>query len=135
MKVISKFTIQEHRCAYENRPLKSALFFDGVQLKFKTTGYVIEKQFEFKNYYLLFLNWDCSFEEGCEVLLINKQLELVGSYSFKPFYNSFNLSSVCEVKKDHYRIVFDSTESYELVVNYPKKCWFSRVLVLKKYYV
>ncbi len=77
MKSIDKFTIQEHDGKYEDWPLKSSLYFDGEAINLKVSGFVIEKQFELANYFLLLINWDCPFEEGCEIVVLNKNLGIV----------------------------------------------------------
>ncbi|WP_415897994.1 hypothetical protein ACMXYX_06670 [Neptuniibacter sp. QD72_48] len=126
-----KFTIQEHEGEYEGRPLQSALFFCGERLDFTVPGYLIDQQFELPDYYLLFLNWDCPFEEGCEVIVISKQLELVGSYSFMPFYNSYLLDTVVELSKDHYKLTFNGPNQFEMFIHYPKQNWFKKVVKVK----
>ena len=66
---IDNFTLQEHTGRYEDRPLKSKLFFNGIDLNLQVPGYVIQEQFELPDYYLLLINWDCPFEEGCEIVV------------------------------------------------------------------
>ncbi|WP_462151426.1 hypothetical protein [Pseudoalteromonas xiamenensis] len=129
---IDKFTIQEHEGKYEGRPLKSLLFFNGEELNLKVSGYVIEKQFELPNYFLLLINWDCPFEEGCEVVVLNKKLEIVGNHSFTPFYNSFLLSSINELSLNQYKLVFNESDCFELVINYPKRSLFGKVVSVNK---
>lgn len=131
MNVTHKFTIQEHEGEYEDRPLQSALFFCGETLDFTVPGYVIDQQFELPDYYLLFLNWDCPCEEGCEVIVINKQLELVGSYSFTPFYNSYLLDTVVELSKDHYLLTFNGPNKFEMFIRNPKRSWLKKVIKVK----
>jgi hypothetical protein len=129
---IDKFTIQEHEGKYEDRPLKSLLYFNDEELNVKVSGFVIEKQYELPNYFLLLVNWDCPFEEGCEVVVLNKNFEIIGSHSFTPFYNSYLLSSVNELSCNHYKLVFNESDCFELVINYPKKSIFSKVVSVSK---
>lgn len=93
MIAIDNFTIETHDGDYENRSLKSALYFNDEKLNVKVSGYVIEKQFELPHYFLLLINWDCPFEEGCEIVVLSKDFKIVGNYSFTPFYHSYLLTS------------------------------------------
>ncbi len=117
---------------YESWPLKTSLYYCGEGLGEKISGYIIERQFELSNYFLLLANWDCSFEEGCEMIVINKSLKIVGSHSLTPFYNSYNLYDIKEVLKDRYKLTFNELGHFELVVNYPKQYFFHRVVKLAK---
>lgn len=101
------------------------------RLKKKVSGYVIDKQFELTNYFLIFISWDCPFEEGCEILVLNKLQKIVGSYSFTPFYNSYNLSVVSELSKDQYKLTFNESDNFELRVNYPRKHLLSKVVTVR----
>ncbi|MCG7530149.1 hypothetical protein MHM98_02060 [Psychrobium sp. MM17-31] len=132
MITIDNFTIEKHQGDYENRPLKSALHFNGEKLNLKVSGYVIEKQFELPNYFLLLINWDCPFEEGCEIVVLNKDFKIVGNYSFTPFYHSYLLTSFCELSANQYQLVFNDSDSFELIVNYPKRRLFSKVVCVNK---
>lgn len=128
MNLIDKFSLQEHDGEYEDRPLKSLLHYCGEALGMKVPGYVIDKQFELANYFLLFISWDCPFEEGCEIVALNKLNKIVGSYSFSPLYSSYNLLAVAEVAKDRYKLTFNESAHYEVLINYPKKRLLSRVV-------
>lgn len=128
MNLIDKFSLQEHDGEYEDRPLKSLLYYCGEALGMKVPGYVIDKQFELANYFLLFISWDCPFEEGCEIVVLNKLNKIVGSYSFSPLYSSYNLHAVAEVAKDRYKLTFNESAHYEVLINYPKKHLLSRVV-------
>lgn len=129
---IDKFTIQKHEGRHEDRPLKSMLYFNGEELNFKVPGFVIEKQFELPNYFLLLINWDCPFEEGCELVILNKNLEIVGSHSFVPSFTSYLLSSVSELSDNHYKLVFNESDCFELSINYPKRNLFNKVVSVSK---
>ncbi|WP_027672651.1 hypothetical protein [Rheinheimera baltica] len=129
---IAKFTIKEHQGSYEDRPLKSLLYFNGEELNLKVSGFVIEKQFELPNYFLLLINWDCPFEEGCEVVVLNKNLEIVGCHNFTPFYNSYSLSSISQISCNHYKLVFNESDCFEVAINYPKQSLFSKVVSVSK---
>jgi len=126
--IIDKFSLQEHDGEYENRPLKSLLYCCGEALGVKVPGYVIDKQFELENYFLLFISWDCPFEEGCEIVVLNKLNKIVGSYSFTAFYSSYNLDAVSELSRNHYKLTFNESAHYEVLINYPKKNLLSRVV-------
>jgi len=125
---IDNFTLQEHTGKYEDRALKSLLYFDGENLNLKVAGFVIEKQFELPNYFLLLINWNCPFEEGCEIAALNKALKMVGSHSFTPYYNTYLLSSINQLSLNHYELVFNESDCFELNIDYPKQCLFSRVV-------
>ncbi len=128
MTPIDKFTIQKHEGQYEDWPLTSLIYFEGQVLESKVPGFVIEKQFELINYYLLLLSWDCPFEEGCEVVVLNRNFDIVGSHSFTPFYNSYALTSIEELSQNHYKLVFNNSDNFEMSVFYPKKNLFSKVV-------
>ncbi|MEG3753568.1 hypothetical protein [Psychromonas arctica] len=130
MNIIDKFTIQEHEGDYEKRPLKSLLYYRGKALGKKVSGYVIEKQFELDDYFLLLINWDCQFEESCEIIVINKLQKIVGHYSFTSFYNSYNLRTVCELSKNNFRLTFNESDNFEVIINYPKKHLLSKVVTV-----
>ncbi|WP_435276533.1 hypothetical protein ACMAZF_06045 [Psychrobium sp. nBUS_13] len=89
MIAIDNFSIETHEGDYENRPLKSALYFNDKRLNVKVSGYVIEKQLEMPSYFMLLVNWGCPFEEGCEIVVLSKGFKIIGSYSFTPFYHSY----------------------------------------------
>jgi len=129
---IDKFTLQEHAGEYKDRPLKSLLYFEGKDTCLKVPGYQIEKQFELPNYFLLLINWDCLFEEGCEIVVLNKKLKIVGGYSFTPFYNSYLLNSINELSQNHYKMVFNESDCFELTINYPKPRVLTKVVKVSK---
>ena len=132
MIAIDNFSIETHEGDYENRPLKSALYFNGEKLNVKVSGYVIEKQFELPKYFLLLINWDCSFEEGCEIVVLSKGFKIVGNYSFTPFYHSYLLTSFSEISPNQYQLVFNDSNCFELTINYPKKRLFSKIVCVSK---
>lgn len=132
MIAIDNFTIETHEGEYEGRPLKSALYFNGEKLNVKVSGYVIEKQFELPNYFLLLINWDCPFEEGCEIVVLSKGFKIVGNYSFTPFYHSYLLTSFCELSANQYKLAFNGSDCFKLTINYPKKSLFSKVVCVNK---
>ena len=132
MKIIDSFTIETHEGDYENRPLKSALYFNGEKLSVKVSGYVIEKQFELPNYFLLLVNWDCPFEEGCEIVVLSKGFKIVGNYSFTPFYHSYLLTSFSEISPNQYKLVLNDLDCFELIINYPKRRLFNKVVYINK---
>lgn len=130
MNIINKFTLQEHDGEYESRPLKSFLYYCGEALGVKVSGYVIDRQFELEDYFLLFINWDCPFEEGCEIIVLNKVKKVVGSYSFNALYNSYKLNTVAELSKNHYKLTFNELDCFEVTINYPKKRLLSKVVTV-----
>lgn len=132
MRPIDTFSLQEHKGEYKDRPLKSTLYHLGKETGIKVPGYVIERQFELTHYFLLFMSWDCPFEEGCEVIVLNKQHKMVGNHSFSPFYDSFLLKEVIQTSEDHYTVSFDNQHAFELKINYPSKNFFSSVVKVKK---
>lgn len=131
MQIINKFSFQKYTGSDENRPLKSLLFFCGESLETKLSGFVIDKQFELEEYFLLFINWDCPYEEGCNIYVLNKRKKVVGSYSFTAFYNSYNLCTVEEKSKHTFRLTFYESKDFEMTINYPKKHFFSKVISIK----
>lgn len=133
MTPIKIFSLQQHKSKYEDRPLKSYLYVCGNKTELQVSGYEIEKQFELADYYLLLLNWDCLFEEGCEVVILNKQIKLVATYSFTPFYNSFLLTDFNELSNNCYELIFNQFERFELTINYPKKQLLSKVIKVRKF--
>lgn len=130
MNLIDKFSIQEYEGEYEKRPLKSLLYYCGEALGTKVSGYVVEKQFELAYYFLLLISWDCPFEEGYEIIVINKLQKIVGNYSFTPFYNGYNLCAVAELSKNHFKLTFNESDNFEVIINYPKKHLLSKVVTV-----
>ena len=114
MTPIEKFSLQTHQGEYEKWPSKSQLYYCGENVGIKLPGYIIEKQFELPHYFLILNSWDCPFEEGCEVIVLNKKFTIVGHYSFMPFYNSFLLDGISELSQDHYKLTFNGEEFFEL---------------------
>jgi len=104
------------------------LYYCGETLGRKVSGYVIEKQFELTDYFLLLINWDCPLEEGCEIVIVSKNQNIIDSYSFTPIYNSYNLKSFTELSKNHYKITFNESDCFEVVIDYPKKYLLSKVV-------
>jgi hypothetical protein len=90
---IDNFSIETHEGDYENRPLKSALYFNDKRLNVKVSGYVIEKQLEM---------------------------------------HSYLLASFSELSPNQYQLVFNESDCYELIINYPKKHLFSKVVYVNK---
>ncbi len=132
MNGINQFSLEEHKGEYENRPLTSMLYYSGQALGIKVPGYVIDKQYEYPDYFLLFLSWDCPFEEGCEIIVLDKDYQIVANHSLSPPYNSYHLTDVIAREQDHYTLTFNGTERFALTVNYPKKKRFRKVLKLSK---
>ncbi|GGO72652.1 hypothetical protein [Bowmanella pacifica] len=132
MLAIDLFSLQQHQGHYQAWPKTSLLYYKGQNLGIRIPGYVIEQQFALKDYYLLLVNWDCPFEEGCEVIVISNALKVVGKYSFTPFLNSYALSSISETTTNQFQLVFNQTEIFSLRINYPKTHWFSRIIKVEK---
>ena len=130
MNIINKFSLQKHDGKYESWPLKSSLYYCGEELGVEIPGYVIDKQFELADYFLLFISWDCPFEEACEVYVLNKLKKIVSSYGFNASYNSYNLLTVTELSKNHYKLIFSELDHFELVINYPKKHQLNRIITV-----
>ena len=106
------------------------MYYSGISLGIKVLGYVIEKQFELTDYFLLLISWDCPFEEGCEIVVLNKSKNIVGCYSFNAPYNSYNLIAIVELSSHRYKLTFNDLEYVELWINYPKKHLFSKVITV-----
>lgn len=132
MIVIDNFSIEAHEGDYDNWPLKSVLYFNGEKLNVKVSGYVIEKQYELPNYFLLLINWDCPYEEGCEIVVLSKAFKIVVNCSFTPFYHSYLLTSFSELSSNQYKLVFNDSDCFELTINYPKEHLFSKVVCVNK---
>jgi len=118
MKSIESFSLQ--RSSNENA-LKSALLRDGNNTDISIHGYQITEQFESEHYYILFANYDCPFEESCEITILNRQLKPVGHKSIGVWYQSFSLESVESLGNDEFRLVFYKDTKFQLFVNYPRK--------------
>ena len=131
MELIDKFSLQVHEGEYESWPLKSILYYCGLPLEKKVNGYFIDKQYELSDYFLLFINWDCPFEESCEIVVLNKLKKVVGQYSIGSAYNSYNLHSISVISNHCYKLVYSNNVTVELCVNYPKNHWFSKVVKVK----
>ena len=129
---INKFTLPKHEGNYEDWPLKSVLYYDGKALNVKVRGFVIEEQFELPEYFLLLMNFDCPYEEACEVAVLNKQFKLVGTYIFSTFYGSYLFNQISERSKNCYEMMFHGPQYFELTINYPKKGLFSKVIKVKE---
>ncbi|MCL2912717.1 hypothetical protein L2725_02790 [Shewanella corallii] len=128
MTPIDKFSLHSREGMSGERALKSSLYFDGADTRLRVAGWLIERQFELADYYMLLNSWDCPFEEGCELLIISKDWNLVGSYSFQPFYNSLLLTDIKMLSANRYELVFNDSERFELSVNYPRQGLLSKVI-------
>jgi hypothetical protein len=130
MQPIDKFTLQVHEGPYDKRPLTSQLYYQGKATITRVPGYCIEKQFACQDYFLLLINWDCPFEESYEIVVLNADFQLIEKRSIGTPYTSYNLSDVCLVSKNSYRLVFNSDAVFKLQINYPKQHIFQSVIKL-----
>lgn len=80
--LINNFTLQhipEKKSEYntEGYPIYSLIFFNGVNQNLKLSGLYIEKQLELKNGYLLFLTYECPFEERLQIYYLSRKFKVL----------------------------------------------------------
>lgn len=118
MQPVELFSLQ--RSSDENA-VKSNLLHNGANTGYAIHGFQLMQQFELPHYYLLFANYDCPFEESCEITVVNRELKPVAHKSIGAWYSSFWLESVEHIDNDTFKLIFNEDTEYQLLVNYPKK--------------
>lgn len=108
---ITDFSIEQHQGDYESWPLKSRLFYQGQYTGSKVPGFVIERQYRYKNHYLLILSYDCPFEEANEFILLDQKFKLLAKKSLCVPYESFLIEDV-KIHGDNELIIKYYDESY-----------------------
>lgn len=96
--------------------LNSSLLYKGQETGVDVQGIVLDHQFSLSDGYVLVTSWDCPFEEGYEVSLLNREMKLVSHKSIGPIYSSYQLDSMEVVGKSAFRLLFTNGEVYNLVV-------------------
>jgi len=88
---IKEFTLPIHEGAYETWPRKTKLFHNGEYTGTKIPGYVIERQFEMGNFYLIITSQDCDLEESNDFILLNDNYKVIGKETLCQAYNTYLL--------------------------------------------
>ena len=91
---ITHFALESHTGPYENWPAKSRLIVDGALTELRLPGYSLLHQFEIGEGYLLVTDYDCTYEEATNFILLNRSLSMVSSRSISAPYRSFLLDKI-----------------------------------------
>ncbi len=106
MREIDVFEFAEYNGAYEDRPLKTALYKNGKVTGSSIEGFVIQAQFQVGDQYLLITDWDCPFEEQLEFHLLDAEAKPIHHQELGAPYATILLKS--------YRVVSDTSLECDL---------------------
>ncbi len=125
IKETSIFSLDSHEGAYKQWPTHTRLYSEGKYTGTKLPGYVIERQYEVNDCYILILSMDCMFEESNYICLLNSDYKILSKYKIpdiiSPMPGSYNLNK-CEIKNKNTLILqFNEDLFYELNVNLKSK--------------
>jgi hypothetical protein len=99
MEAIKSFALAKHNGPYESWPLETEVLKTGIPTKRKLPGYILEGQFQHRDFYVFVTSWDCMFEESLEIVLTDSDLNVLDRQSIGAMYSATWLES-CEVVRD-----------------------------------
>ncbi len=130
MEKIENFSLEEHEGEYETWPEKTNLIKDGKETGKQITGYVIEYQFKFENYYFLVTSYDCMFEEQCDFILLDDKYKTIARKTLFPWCSSWIVYSYEYIGNKEF--IFTFIENYKLKVKLaPEKFFFWKRMNIK----
>ncbi len=117
------FSLEKHIGAYETWPLKTRLFFDGVDTGTSVPGFCIEAQYECHEGYLLAMSWDCPFEEANDFVLLDRAFKLLARKTLGAWYHTFLLESHAAMGPDVVRFLYNGGMRCDVGIERPKLLW------------
>ncbi|WP_244117658.1 hypothetical protein [Burkholderia contaminans] len=95
MKPIERFTLETHDGPYETWPSRTHARVNGERCGLTVSGYVLLRQFETPDAYLLVTDYDCLFEEAVTFTLVSKDpLKALARRTVGAMYTSCHLDDM-----------------------------------------
>ena len=104
MKPIERFTLETHDGPYETWPSRTHARVNGERCGLTVSGYVLLRQFETPDAYLLVTDYDCPFEEAVTFTLVSKDpLKALARRTVGAMYASCHLDDMTWADDRHLR--------------------------------
>jgi len=130
IKEISNFSIKQIS------DTNSSLFYKGENCHCTLSGLDLEKQFQIDDkYHLLFLTYDCPFEERLNIYLLDNTFKILDKIAVFNIYTSGILTNVKPISEYIIEFDFYTGIKHQLHINLDKKNRFSLNKLFKKYLV
>ena len=113
---ITHFALESHTGPYENWPAKSRLIVDGALTELRLPGYSLLHQFEIGEGYLLVTDYDCTYEEATNFILLNRSLSMGSSRSISAPYRSFLLDKIEWLDGQNFIAVFYQNDRWKVSI-------------------
>ncbi|AIO33398.1 hypothetical protein DM39_2280 [Burkholderia cenocepacia] len=111
MKEIDRFKLETHSGPYESWPSRTRVLVDGAPSELAISGYVLLRQFETPDAYLLVTDYDCLFEEAVTFTLVSKRrLKVLAKRTVGAMYASCHLSDMTWTDDRHFSATFDDID-------------------------
>ena len=111
MKPIERFTLETHDGPYEAWPSRTHVLVNGQRCGLTVSGYVLLRQFETPDAYLLVTDYDCLFEEAVTFTLMSKDpLKELARRTVGAMYASFHLDDLTWADDRHFSATFADIE-------------------------
>lgn len=111
MKEIDRFALETHAGPYDAWPSRTRVIVDGVRSELAISGYVLLRQFETPDAYLLVTDYDCLFEEAVTFTLVSKRLKVLAKRTVGAMYRSCHLSGITWTDDRHFSATFDDIDA------------------------
>ncbi|KKL39254.1 hypothetical protein WR30_14840 [Burkholderia contaminans FFH2055] len=107
MKPIERFTLETHDGPYETWPSRTHARVNGERCGLTVSGYVLLRQFETPDAYLLVTDYDCLFEEAVTFTLVSKDpLKALARRTVGAMYASCHLDDMTWADDRHFSATF-----------------------------
>lgn len=116
MERVDNFSLMQHAGAYEDRPLKTPLLYDGEATGVSLPGYDIRGQYRCNAGYLIITDWDCPFEEMNEFILLDQTFRKLSHRSIR----NYLVSSHWPIAENALRVHFIEQIVYTITVERPR---------------
>ena len=116
MQEITRFTLESHSGEYVTWPLKTTLLADLQPTATNIPGYVIERQYQIDERYLIITSWDCPFEEANDFELLDKNYAVLAHKRLGVPYGSFLLDDASVVDEQTLLLKYFENDYWTLTV-------------------
>jgi hypothetical protein len=116
---ITTFSLATHTGRYENWPLRTPLFADGVPTNATVPGYVIDGQYRCDDGYLLITSWDCPFEESYDFVLLSDDFRQLSHATLGVPYGTYLLHAHWPLDDRSVQLHFQTSQFYTLSIRPP----------------
>ncbi|MBN3842009.1 MULTISPECIES: hypothetical protein [Burkholderia] len=107
MKPIERFTLETHDGPYETWPSRTHVRVNGVRSGLTVSGYVLLRQYETPDAYLLVTDYDCLFEEAVTFTLVSKDpFKALAQRTVGAMYASCHLDDITWTDGRHFSATF-----------------------------